>query len=82
MGLGLGGEMEEVSYFGGGGEENYWEGNNGRLVGEYEGRGEEMYLGYVGGEEKGDDRDRGWLMVKKKKGKGVGVYGDGRLEFN
>lgn len=75
-------EMEQVTYFGRGPEENYCDRNNGTLVGEYQATAEQMYFPYVRPQENGHHTDTRWLMLKKKNGKGLAVYADGTLEFN
>ena len=75
-------EMEQVTYFGRGPEENYCDRNNGTLVGEYQATAEQMYFPYVRPQENGHHTDTRWLMLKKKNGKGLVVYADSTLEFN
>lgn len=59
-------EMEQVTYFGRGPEENYCDRNNGTLVGEYQATAEQMYFPYVRPQENGHHTDTRWLMLKRK----------------
>ena len=75
-------DMEQVTYFGRGPEENYCDRNNGTLVGEYRSTAEQMYYPYVRPQENGHHTDTRWLTLKQKNGKGLAVYADGTMEFN
>lgn len=75
-------EMNQVTYFGRGPEENYCDRNNGTLVGVYSSTADEMYFPYVRPQENGHHTDTRWLTLKKKNGKGLTIYADSTVGFN
>ncbi len=75
-------DMNQVSYFGRGPEENYIDRNNGTLVGLYNTTAEDMYFPYVRPQENGHHTDTRWVSLKKKDGKGLTIYADKTIGFN
>lgn len=75
-------EMNRVSYFGRGPEENYCDRNNGTLVGIYHTTADEMYFPYVRPQENGHHTDTRWVKLSKKNGKGIAIYAHQTFGFN
>ena len=75
-------DMNRVTYFGRGPEENYIDRNSGVNVGLYKNTAEQMYFPYVRPQENGHHTDTRWLSVEKKNGKGLTIYADNTVGFN
>lgn len=75
-------QMNNVTYFGRGPEENYIDRNNGTLVGLYKATAEEMYFPYVRPQENGHHTDTRWISLTRKGGKGITIYADTTIGFN
>ena len=75
-------DMNQVTYFGRGPEENYIDRNSGVTVGLYKNTAEQMYFPYVRPQENGHRTDTRWLSVGKKSGKGLTIYADNTVGFN
>lgn len=75
-------QMNNVTYFGRGPEENYIDRNNGTLVGLYKSTADEMYFPYVRPQENGHHTDTRWLSLTQKGGKGITIYADKTIGFN
>jgi beta-galactosidase len=75
-------EMNQVTYFGRGPEENYIDRNAGVTVDLYKSTAEQMYYPYVRPQENGHHTDTRWLSVGKKNGKGLTIYADQTIGFN
>ena len=74
--------MDQVTYFGRGPEENYVDRNAGTLIGEYSSTAEELYFPYVRPQENGHHTDTRWLSLTQKNGKGLTVRADSIIGFN
>lgn len=74
--------MNQVTYFGRGPEENYIDRNNGTLVGLYKNTADAMYFPYVRPQENGHHTDTRWLTLSRKGGKGLTIYADKTIGFN
>lgn len=75
-------EMNQVTYFGRGPEENYIDRNAGTMVGLYKTTADDMYFPYVRPQENGHHTDTRWISLSKKGGKGITIYADKTLGFN
>ena len=75
-------QMNNVTYFGRGPEENYIDRNNGTLVGLYKSTADEMYFPYVRPQENGHHTDTRWISLTQKGGKGITIYADETIGFN
>lgn len=75
-------DMNQITYFGRGPEENYIDRNAGTTVGLYENTAEKMYFPYVRPQENGHHTDTRWLALEKKGGKGLTIYADSTFGFN
>lgn len=75
-------EMNRVTYFGRGPEENYIDRNTGVTIGLYRNTAEEMYFPYVRPQENGHRTDTRWLSLSRKGGKGLTIYADNTIGFN
>lgn len=74
--------MNQVTYFGRGPEENYWDRKGGVTVDLYQAKAEDLYYPYVRPQENGHHTDTRWLSLKQKNGKGLALYADGVFEFS
>ncbi|MCE2616123.1 glycoside hydrolase family 2 TIM barrel-domain containing protein [Phocaeicola oris] len=74
-------EMNQVTYFGRGPEENYIDRKAGSFVGLYKTTAEQMYFAYVRPQENGHRTDTRWLMLSNK-GTGLKFTADNLIEFN
>ena len=74
--------MHNVSYYGRGEGENYWDRKTGSLLGIYETTAEEMYFPYIRPQENGHRTDVRWATFTDGSGKGLAVVADGSFEFN
>lgn len=74
--------LHNVSYYGRGPEENYWDRKTGSLLGVYETTAEQMYFPYIRPQENGHRTDVRWAAFTDDSGKGLAVLADGSLEFN
>lgn len=75
-------QMNNVSYFGRGPEENYIDRNAGTLIGEYEAKAEALYFPYVRPQENGHHTDTRWLSLTRNNGKGLTIQADSVIGFN
>lgn len=75
-------DMNEVTYFGRGPEENYIDRNAGVTVDLYKTTADKMYFPYVRPQENGHHTDTRWLTLSRKGGKGITIYGDRLFGFN
>lgn len=74
-------EMNQVTYFGRGPEENYIDRKAGSFVGLYKTTAEQMSFAYVRPQENGHRTDARWLIVSNK-GMGLKFTADNLIEFN
>lgn len=74
-------DMNQVTYFGRGPEENYIDRNAGVTVDLFNTTVEQMYFPYVRPQENGHRTDTRWLTLKKKNGKGLTIYADKTIGF-
>ncbi len=76
-------EMECVTYFGRGPEENYIDRNSGSHVGLYKTSASAMYTkGYVRPQENGHRTDTRWLRLSDGRGRGLEIRADSLVGFN
>lgn len=74
--------MHNVSYYGRGDVENYWDRKTGSLLGVYKTTAEQMYFPYIRPQENGHRTDVRWAAFTDDSGKGLAVLADGSFEFN
>ena len=75
--------MDQVTYFGRGPEENYVDRNNGTLIGEYSATAWELYYPYARPQENGHHTDTRWLRLTTGKGGQVlTIQADSIIGFN
>ena len=74
--------MHNVSYYGRGEGENYWDRKTGSLLGVYKSTAEQMYFPYIRPQENGHRTDVRWATFTDDSGKGLAVLADGSFEFN
>lgn len=82
MRLRLPAEFNNVSYYGRGEVDNYWDRKTGALVGLYSTTAEEMYYPYIRPQENGHRTDVRWVALTNNKGNGLAVIADDVIEFN
>lgn len=75
-------DMNQVTYFGRGPEENYIDRNAGVTVDLFKTTADQQYYPYVRPQENGHHTDTRWLTVSKKGGKGLTIYADQTIGFN
>ena len=74
-------DMNLITYFGRGPEENYIDRNAGVTVDLFQNTAEQMYFPYVRPQENGYRTDTRWLTLKEKNGKGLTIYADHTMGF-
>lgn len=74
-------QLNHVSYYGKGPEENYCDRNDGAILGIHSTTAEAMYYPYVRPQENGHRTDVRWLRIGNRK-QGLKIVGEGPLEFN
>ena len=75
-------DMNQVTYFGRGPEENYIDRNAGVTVDLFKTTADQQYYPYVRPQENGHHTDTRWLTISKKGGKGLTIYADQTVGFN
>lgn len=75
-------ELNNVTYFGRGPEENYSDRCCGTEIDLFKTTAEDLYFPYVRPQENGHHIDIRWLAVYDKSKKGLLVFGDNKFEFN
>ena len=74
--------MNQVTYFGRGPMENYWDRKAGSIVGLYRSTAEEMYFPYVRPQENGHHTDTRWLSLYSDGKTCLSIVADSLVEFN
>jgi beta-galactosidase len=74
--------MDNISYFGRGPQENYWDRKAGSMIDLYKTTAEKMYYPYVRPQENGHHSDTRWVALTASKGKGLLIEGSPTIEFN
>jgi beta-galactosidase len=72
----LNGEFENISWFGRGPHENYWDRNTGAPVGFYEGKVIDQYHPYIRPQENGYKTDVRWVALTNAEGTGFMAMGE------
>jgi len=75
-------EYNQVSYYGRGDQDNYWDRKTGSLIGIYSTTADEMYFPYVRPQETGHRTDVRWAAFTNADGNGLMVVGEDVFEFN
>lgn len=75
-------EMNQVTYFGRGPQENYIDRNAGTFIGLYQTTADQMYYNYVRPQENGHHTDTRWISLSPKRGKGLTIVADSTFGFN
>lgn len=75
-------QMNQITYFGRGPEENYIDRYMGTLVDLYKTTADELYHPYVRPQENGHHTDTRWMMATNKSGKGLLFKAQHRIGFN
>lgn len=75
-------EYKNVSYYGRGDQDNYWDRKTGYLVGIYNTTADDMYFPYVRPQENGHRTDVRWATFTNADGKGIKISAEDLFEFN
>lgn len=75
-------QLDQVTYYGRGPEENYLDRQAGTLIGLYTSDASELYYPYVRPQENGHHTDSRWIALTDTKGKGLLVKADSTVGFN
>ncbi|MBA4494519.1 glycoside hydrolase family 2 TIM barrel-domain containing protein [Paenactinomyces guangxiensis] len=75
-------EFENISWYGKGPQENYWDRNTGADVGVYRGTVDDQFFPYVEPQETGNKTDVRWVTLTDKNGTGLMAAGLPLLEVN
>jgi beta-galactosidase len=78
----LGGEFENISWFGRGPHENYWDRNTGAPVGVYQGKVIDQYHPYIRPQENGNKTDVRWVSLTNSEGMGFLAVGEPYLSVS
>ncbi|MGB6866129.1 MAG: glycoside hydrolase family 2 TIM barrel-domain containing protein, partial [Candidatus Aminicenantaceae bacterium] len=78
----LSGEFENISWFGRGPHENYWDRNTGAPVGVYEGKVIDQYHPYIRPQENGNKTDVRWVALINAEGLGFMAVGEPLLSVS
>jgi len=73
--------MENVTWFGRGPHENYWDRKAGAAVGVYHATVDEMYTPYILPQENGNRTDVRWVTLSDRRGRGICVTAEPLFEF-
>ena len=75
-------QLNQLTYFGRGPEENYIDRNTSQFIGEYSRPLKDMYEAYVRPQENEHRTDVRWLALTKQAGNGLLIIADDKIEFN
>jgi beta-galactosidase len=82
MAMILNGDFEDISWFGRGPHENYWDRKTGAPVGLYEGKVIDQYHPYVRPQENGNKTDVRWVALTNSEGMGFLAVGEPYLSVS
>jgi beta-galactosidase len=82
MAMTLNGEFENMSWFGRGPHENYWDRKTGAFVGVYEGKVIDQYHPYIRPQENGYKTDVRWVALTNSEGMGLLAVGEPYLSVS
>ena len=74
--------FDQVSWYGRGPFENYWDRKTAAFIGRYTSSVEELYFPYIRPQENGHRTDVRWLSLTNEKGMGIRFYSPQPFEFN
>lgn len=75
-------DLNQLTYYGRGPEENYSDRKTSQFIGEYSRSIQDMYEGYIRPQENEHRTDVRWLALTKKSGMGILVVAEDKIEFN
>lgn len=81
MQMQLGRAYENLTWFGRGPKENYWDRKTSMLVGKYEGKVKDQYFPYVRPQENGNKSDVRWAALTNEEGNGILIVGEQLLNI-
>ena len=73
-------EFENISWYGRGPHESYWDRKTSALIGIYEGKISEQYWPYIRPQENGNKTDMRWMSITNSEGFGVMFIGDPTID--
>lgn len=73
-------EFDQISWYGRGPHESYWDRKTSALIGIYEGRVSEQYWAYIRPQENGNKTDMRWMAIANKEGEGLMFIGDPTID--
>ena len=82
MRMELPGRMRQLTWYGRGPHENYWDRNTSAFVGLFESTVEEQYFPYIRPQENGYKTDVRWLALQDENGKGLMFLGEPTICFS
>lgn len=82
MTMELPGEFSNMSWFGRGPQESYWDRKTGAAIGVYEGSVWDQYHPYIRPQEFGNKTDVRWMVLKNEDGLGLLIVGDNPLSMS
>lgn len=82
MTMELSGEFTEMSWFGRGPQESYWDRKTGAAIGVYHGTVWDQYHPYIRPQEFGNKTDVRWMALKNADGMGLLIVGDNPLSMS
>lgn len=75
-------EFENISWYGRGPHESYWDRKTSALVGLYSGKVKDQYFPYIRPQENGNKTDVRWASITNNSGKGILIVGKSLLSVN
>jgi beta-galactosidase len=82
MQLRVAGDLRNVTWFGRGPHENYWDRNTGAAVGRYTATVEDLFVPYIEPQENGNRTDVRWVTLTDSRGVGLKAIGMPLLSFS
>jgi len=82
MSMKVAGKFNELTWFGRGFHENYWDRKTSAMVGLYENTVEGEYFPYIRPQENGYKTDTRWLALQDSTGKGLMIIGEPLVSFS
>jgi beta-galactosidase len=68
-------DYDQISWYGRGPHESYWDRKSGAKIGTYSGLVSEQYWAYIRPQENGNKSDTRWMSLTNKEGQGITIHG-------
>ena len=75
-------EFDQVTYYGRGPHENYWDRKTSAYIGLYKGNVEDLAFDYIRPQENGNRSDLRWATLTNKNGVGIKISGSSTFDFS